>query len=78
MKIGILGGGQLGRMFLQVASNGPDEIHILDPDPAAPAAALTPHFHRGDFNDYDTVLAFGRPLDAIGIEIEHVNVSALR
>ena len=48
MKIGILGGGQLGRMFLQVASNGPDEIHILDPDPAAPAAALTPHFHRGD------------------------------
>ena len=78
MKIGILGGGQLGRMFLQVASNGPDEIYILDPDPAAPAAALTPHFHRGDFNDYDTVLAFGRPLDAIGIEIEHVNVAALR
>ena len=78
MKIGILGGGQLGYMFLQNALQYPYEIHILDPSANAPCAKHAHHFVQGDFADYETVLEFGKDLDAIGIEIEHVNVDALR
>lgn len=78
MKIGILGGGQLGYMFLQNALRYPYEIHVLDPSVNAPCAKHAHHFVQGDFADFETVLAFGKDLDAIGIEIEHVNVDALR
>lgn len=78
MKIGILGGGQLGYMFLQNALQYPVEIHILDPAANAPCAPHAHHFAQGDFADYQTVVDFGKDLDAIGIEIEHVNVEALR
>lgn len=78
MKIGILGGGQLGRMFLQAAANYPVQIKILDPDPQAPCASLCADFVVGSFKDEETVLAFGQDCDAIGIEIEHVNVQALK
>lgn len=78
MKIGILGGGQLGYMFLQNALQYPVEIHILDPSSNAPCAPHAHHFVQGDFADYRTVVDFGKDLDAIGIEIEHVNVDALR
>ena len=77
-KIGILGGGQLGYMFLQNALQYPCEISILDPSADAPCAPHAHHFVQGDFKDYDTVVEFGKNLDAIGIEIEHVNVDALR
>lgn len=77
-KIGILGGGQLGYMFLQSALQYPVEIHILDPSGNAPCAAHAHRFVQGDFADYQTVVDFGKDLDAIGIEIEHVNVDALR
>ncbi|WP_313375068.1 5-(carboxyamino)imidazole ribonucleotide synthase [Chishuiella sp.] len=78
IKIGILGGGQLGYMFLQNALQYPCEISILDPAADAPCAPHAHHFVQGDFKDYDTVVKFGENLDAIGIEIEHVNVDALR
>lgn len=77
-KIGILGGGQLGYMFLQNALQYPVEISILDPAADAPCAPHAHHFVQGDFKDYETVVDFGKNLDAIGIEIEHVNVDALR
>lgn len=78
MKIGILGGGQLGYMFLQNAMQYPVEIHILDPGANAPCAPFAHRFVQGDFADYDTVMNFAKELDAVGIEIEHVNVDALR
>lgn len=78
MKIGILGGGQLGYMFLQNALQYPYEIHVLDPSANAPCAKHAHQFVQGDFADYQTVMDFGKDLDAIGIEIEHVNVEALR
>ncbi len=78
MKIGILGGGQLGYMFLQNALQYPYEIYILDPSADAPCAKHAHHFIQGDFADYQTVVDFGKDLDAIGIEIEHVNAEALR
>lgn len=76
-KVGILGGGQLGRMLLQAAANYVVETHVLENDNQCPAAHLCDHFVKGDIRDFDTVYAFGKGLDAITIEIESVNVDAL-
>jgi 5-(carboxyamino)imidazole ribonucleotide synthase len=76
-KVGILGGGQLGRMLLQAAANYPVETFILEDDHDAPAAHLCHHFIKGDIRDFDTVYRFGKSLDAVTIEIENVNVEAL-
>jgi len=65
-------------MFLQNALQYPVEIHILDPSANASCAGHAHHFVQGDFADYQTVVDFGKDLDAIGIEIEHVNVEAMR
>lgn len=78
MKIGILGGGQLGRMFIQEAANYPAEIHVMDLAADAPCAGLATRFVHADFADEKAVLDFAEPLDVIGIEIEHVNVAALK
>lgn len=76
-KVGILGGGQLGRMLLQEAANYPVETFVLENDPECPAAHLCHHFQLGSIKDYNTVLEFGRQVDVITIEIEAVNVEAL-
>lgn len=76
-KIGILGGGQLGRMLLQAAANYPVETYILENDDQCPAAHLCHHFTKGDIRDFNTVYNFGKNLNAITIEIENVNVEAL-
>ena len=77
MKVGILGGGQLGRMLLQAAANYDVTTYVLENDPHCPAAHLCHHFTLGDIQNYDQVYAFGKQLDAITIEIEAVNVDAL-
>lgn len=77
LKIGILGGGQLGRMLLQAAANYPVETYVLENDPECPAAHLCQHFTLGDIKNFDDVYAFGKKLDAVTIEIENVNVDAL-
>ena len=77
LKVGILGGGQLGRMLLQAAANYPVETFVLENDAECPAAHLCHHFTKGDIKDYAAVYNFGRNLDAITIEIENVNVEAL-
>lgn len=76
-KIGILGGGQLGRMLLQASANYVVETYVLENDSDAPAAHLCHHFTKGDIRNYDDVFNFGKDLDAITIEIESVNVEAL-
>ena len=76
-KVGILGGGQLGRMLLQAAANYPVETYVLENDAECPAAHLCHHFTKGDIRDFDTVYQFGRTLDCVTIEIENVNVEAL-
>lgn len=77
MKVGILGGGQLGRMLLLTAANYPIETFVLHKDPACPSAHLCHHFVTGDIEDFNDVYNFGKKLDAITIEIEAVNVDAL-
>ncbi len=76
-KIGILGGGQLGRMLLQAAANYPVETFVLENDSECPAAHLCHHFTKGSITSYEDVYNFGKGLHAITIEIENVNVEAL-
>jgi 5-(carboxyamino)imidazole ribonucleotide synthase len=76
-KIGLLGGGQLGRMRLEAAIDLDFEISCLDPDAEAPCHQMAKHFVQGSFQDFDTVYAFGQSHDVISIEIEHVNIEAL-
>lgn len=77
IKLGILGGGQLGRMLLQEAANYPVETWIMENDATCPAAHLCHHFILGDIRDFDAVYAFGKKVDALTIEIENVNIEAL-
>ena len=78
LKLGILGGGQLGRMLIQQAINYNIHISSLDPDSNAPCKDIASNFTVGSLNDYDTVYAFGKKVNMLTIEIEHVNVEALK
>lgn len=78
MKVGILGGGQLGRMLLQAAANYTVETFVLENDANCPAAHLCHHFTCGNIRDFKTVYNFGKQLQALTIEIESVNVEALQ
>ncbi|MDR2123207.1 MAG: 5-(carboxyamino)imidazole ribonucleotide synthase [Flavobacteriaceae bacterium] len=78
MKIGILGGGQLGRMFMQNAMNYPYEIYFLEPDNQAPCSIFRDYFTEGDFKEYQAVMDFAKDKDVISIEIENVNVEAFK
>lgn len=77
LELGILGGGQLGKMLIEAASDWNIRCHVLDPDPDASCAHLAHTFVTGSFKDYETVYQFGKHLQRITIEIEHVNVDAL-
>ncbi len=77
-SLGILGGGQLGRMLIQEALNWGIPVSVLDPDPNCPCASIATHFVCGDFRDYTTVLNFCENLDFVTIEIEQVNTEALK
>ncbi|MBX2913879.1 MAG: 5-(carboxyamino)imidazole ribonucleotide synthase [Cyclobacteriaceae bacterium] len=74
--IGILGGGQLGRMLIQAGINLDLSFQVIDPDPQAPCAGIA-RFTTGKLTDYETVMAFGKNCDVITIEIENVNTKAL-
>jgi len=76
-KLGILGGGQLGKMLIQAASSWDINTWVLDPDDSCPASDIAATYIKGDFRDYDSVYEFGRKVDLITIEIEHVNTDAL-
>ena len=77
LKLGILGGGQLGRMLIQQAINYNVTVKVLDPDREAPCRKLCDEFVVGSLSDYETVYNFGKKVDMITIEIEKVNVEAL-
>ncbi|MDX2173480.1 MAG: 5-(carboxyamino)imidazole ribonucleotide synthase [Bacteroidota bacterium] len=78
LHIGILGGGQLGRMILQNAVNLNLNISVLDPDKNAPCRHMVKKFTCGSLTDYETVYDFGKDKDLITIEIENVNIEALK
>jgi len=76
-KMGILGGGQLGRMLLQAAANYPVDTYVMESDANCPAAHLCHHFTKGDITNFNDVYNFGKGLNGITIEIENVNDEAL-
>lgn len=76
-KIGILGGGQLGKMLCQAGSILGLDISILEKDKTFPAASVCSSFVCGDITDFDDVMRFGINMDVITIEIENVNTDAL-
>ena len=76
--IGILGGGQLGKMVLDVANKWGLQVYILDSNEKCPSSKLCSKFFQGDLMDFDTVVNFGKMVDILTIEIENVNVEALK
>ena len=75
--LGIIGGGQLGKMLLSECNKMNIKTHVLDPNEDSPCKKITNKFYCGDFKDFDTVLNFGNECDLITFEIEHINVDAL-
>lgn len=76
-KLGILGGGQLGRMLLSETQKFDIYTLVLDASADAPCKSICNEFYRGSLLDFDTVYAFGKKVDVLTIEIENVNVDAL-
>ena len=76
--IGILGGGQLGKMVLDVSNKWGLDVFVLDLNKHCPSSKLCKRFFEGDLMDYETVVKFGKLCDIITIEIENVNVEALK
>ncbi|MFT7442948.1 MAG: 5-(carboxyamino)imidazole ribonucleotide synthase [Maribacter sp.] len=76
-KLGILGGGQLGRMLLTETQKFDIHTSILDGNPNAPCAQICNNFVVGDLLDFDAVYNFGKTVNILTIEIENVNIDAL-
>ena len=76
-KLGILGGGQLGKMLLFETRKFDIQTYVLDPSPEAPSRMACNHFFQGNLMDYETVYNFGKQVDVLTFEIELVNLEAL-
>lgn len=77
LKLGILGGGQLGKMLCLAAGNWNLNTTVIDPSQDCPASTVCTEFIKGNFREYDHVVALSKKMDIATIEIEHVNVEAL-
>jgi 5-(carboxyamino)imidazole ribonucleotide synthase len=75
--LGILGGGQLGKMMLYETRKFDIKTHVLDPSAEAPSRIACDSFEQGELMDFDTVYNFGKKVDILTFEIEGVNVDAL-
>ena len=76
-KLGILGGGQLGKMLMYDAKRYDLHTKVMDSNQEAPCAKLADEFIIGDITDYDDVVSFGNKVDIITVEIEKINTDAL-
>jgi len=77
IKLGVLGGGQLGRMLIQSAISYDVRIYAMDSSKDAPCGHLAYEFTEGNITNYDDVMKFGSDKDVLTVEIENVNVDAL-
>ena len=78
ITIGILGGGQLGRMLVKAGTDYALQFKAMDPDKEAPIRKFTNQFIHGSLTNYQDVINFGKGCDLITIEIENVNTEALK
>lgn len=76
-KLGILGGGQLGKMLLTETRKFDIQTYVVDPSAEAPCQFGATKFFQGSLTDYDTVMNLGNQVDVLTIEIENVNLEAL-
>ena len=76
-KLGILGGGQLGKMLMYDAKRYDLHTKVMDSNQEAPCAKLADEFIIGDITNYDDVVSFGNKVDIITVEIEKINTDAL-
>ena len=76
-KLGILGGGQLGKMLLAETRKFDIQTYVLDPSDEAPCKIACNHFFQGSLMDFETVYNFGKKVDVLTFEIELVNLDAL-
>jgi 5-(carboxyamino)imidazole ribonucleotide synthase len=76
-KLGILGGGQLGKMILSETRKFDIQTHVLDPSSEAPSKIACNQFFQGNLMDFKTVYNFGKQVDVLTFEIEMVNIQAL-
>jgi len=77
-KLGILGGGQLGRMLLRETNKFDIQTYVIDPSNDAPCKKYANYFEQGDLLNFDTVYNFGKKVDVLTFEIESVNIEALQ
>jgi len=77
-KLGVLGGGQLGKMLIEEAVRMDISLAVMDENPQCACAGITPYFQTGSITDFQNVLEFGRSCDVLTIEIENVNIEALK
>ena len=76
-KLGIIAGGQLGKMLALAASNWDVKTYILDPDEHCPASTICTNFTKGNYSDYETVYQFGKKVNMLTFDIENINTDAL-
>jgi len=78
LKMGVIAGGQLGKMLIQEASKWDITTYVLDPDEGCSARNVTSVYVQGDFTDFETVYEFGKLVDILTFELENVNIEALQ
>lgn len=77
LKLGIITGGQLGKMLIQEASKWDMTTYVLDPDDHCPASGIASVCVQGSRHDFEAVYQFGKQVDLLTFEIESVNIEAL-
>jgi len=78
LRLGIIAGGQLGKMLIQEASKWDITTYVLDPEESCPAAAISNVFVKGDYLNYDDVYNFGKQVDILTYELENIHIGALK
>ncbi len=78
VKLGIIAGGQLGKMLVLAASNWNVQTYVLDKDDHCPASSSCTFFFKGDQLNYNDVYRFGQMVDVLTLELENVNIEALK
>ena len=76
--MGVIAGGQLGKMLIQEASRWDISSYVLDPDEGCSARNVANVYVKGDFRDFDDVYAFGKQVDILTYELEDINIEALQ
>ena len=78
LKLGIIAGGQLGKMLIQEASKWDIITYVLDDDQDCPAGRIASYYIKGNNLDFDSVYQFGKMVDVLTFEMENINIEALK